>query len=525
LGVKLGKGLKKTLLARHNLTVALYKHMDFVIAKWGDPSVIALKKVGKLAKKLAGERSEAIRKAQISGELLEKKLDPAIGRFLDRAQELAAKQDTIRVSEWNAEVETMYKAMRAEGGLAPLDWHALRTMHRAMDSELERAVLSEAFPLAGRREVTDAVRRAKRHWSELMALTETAAAQPTSKITREFMQSGFKRTKVGFSKEVREEIEALGFAYVDNPKLLKNPAFVENIVELFGPDSKPLLLRAVLQRTFRSKTERLSGRVIAATGVKKAVRFVTRLAGKERRGEPKVKMGAVEVSLLDAKLAKAELGLGVAVEDAQFRMAPKALRELMSGSGINPSELRSFLNIAERVLAQTAPSPSQFLARRVILGGSLIGFATLGPAPSVEISLIAVGALWLTSKALGKLLSTPEGLRILIDGLRPNILRQQGIAFARRLHEALTKADVEQKEKPGVLGFVEEVAEQGVQFVGTGMEALAFASEARQRLAATARGKLPEAVQEFIPETKPGFKFPRLERELQSQRLSPSIPQ
>ena len=260
-------------------------------------------------------------------------------------------------------------------------------------------------------EVMDSIRTAKKSWANLKALEETAAARLFKRVDRNYWGAGFNKPSTALTDEIAD-------LFISNPSTMRSPEFIGQMDALMKPENRRAVGRAVVERA-ATPTREVSG----------------------------------GLAVFDPFEMEAKLGLSApeeALGEASRKRNKQTLARLLEGGETTVDGIISLLNTAKRIGGAPAGDPSTFLTRRIILGGGLIGGAALvggggaaeGPA-GAGIGLFTLGALVLGGRHVSRLLSTKEGLRVLRDGLEPNLTRQQIVLLADRIRRALPDEPIE----------------------------------------------------------------------------------
>ncbi len=146
-----------------------------------------------------------------------------------------------------------------------------------------------------------------------------------------------------------------------------------------------------------------------------------------------------DVAFFNVKEIRKALGIG-SPNGAKF----SAFKEMVSGSGVSPERVETFLKLAEAAFAEGIPNASQFLVRRGILGGlgSVVGGATAGFAGGGGLAALtgggATGAAALVGlvvmlRRTGRMLSSRTALNAAIDAINPKLAPRRQVEALRRM--------------------------------------------------------------------------------------------
>lgn len=129
----------------------------------------------------------------------------------------------------------------------------------------------------------------------------------------------------------------------------------------------------------------------------------------------------------------------------------EALTAMLKGTGVRPRDIESFIRSAERAFPQGLPNVAELARRRTVLGGMKSGAKTMLPFAQRHASKAAATAgglhaatslptaivMSLALRHLGKVLTSPKGLRAVIELSKPGISDAQSRAALRRLQIAI----------------------------------------------------------------------------------------
>jgi hypothetical protein len=325
--------------------------------------------------------------------------------FVESLRGFTQLPDSITASELVELQKNLNRALRKRSGsqMAQNELRIITEMKSASFDDLSKIQLpgDEGALVQGQ------VRKAKQAWADFKSLEETAAAGRFKRVDKNFFGAGFE-------KQGPAEMDELADIFVSAPSTLRSPEFIDGLEQLVGPQNRRRLARAVLERAANARPGLARATFDPGTGV----------GG-----------GTSDIVVFDAARMRQQLGL-VAPEELGPGVAKRnkaALNRLLKGSGVNAESLDAFLNVVERNQASLGADPSAFLQRRIILGGGL-GAGALGAGKATEkFGTIGLGVFLLGARQFSDLISSPRGLRILREGLNPNITRQQKLNLARRL--------------------------------------------------------------------------------------------
>ena len=266
-----------------------------------------------------------------------------------------------------------------------------------------------------------AIKRAHTAHQSVKALEETTLASHFLKVDKNFFRAGF--TTRG-SKEVDE----LATTILADQSLLASPKFIGHVDEFLGPKIRKQLARIVLEKAANAQLSRVQVKLDA-------------------EGLPIP--GSTVIPTFNAQ----DFGAALGFSDAAAGKANKAaFNKLFEGTGITNDAFGAFLRHAERVQSSFIGDPSIFLTRKLVLSGSpkslLPGTAAFaGGVAAASGGLFTFGTFVLTGRVAARLMTTPRGLRILRDGLKPNITRQQQNILLTRLVRLMPDEDIRIEEQ------------------------------------------------------------------------------
>ena len=154
--------------------------------------------------------------------------------------------------------------------------------------------------------------------------------------------------------------------------------------------------------------------------------------------------GRTEVVTFEADVARRRLGLDIPVAEigeTAGRGSREGLDRLLKGTGVTANNIEDFLVAVENAQKVVSTDPSSFLARRMVLSGSLTPPATSGVGAMAAAGaggalafagrVVDLGMFLLGGNLFVRLISTKEGLRILRSGLklRPTVRNAEVLAL------------------------------------------------------------------------------------------------
>ena len=248
-----------------------------------------------------------------------------------------------------------------------------------------------------------------RAWEEYKGLLDTAAAKAFKQVDPNFF-------KTGFVEQGSKEVDETAFLFINGGSSIRSREFIQGFERLAGKANRKALGRLIILKALNPVDE------------------VIRLSRKVEDN----------ILLFDADAAKKRLGLTASdlIGDFNPRQTRAALDELLKGTGQSVKGLEEFLDAAARLQRLRIHDPSTYLTRRIILSGSLKppGFsggqaaaAGAGGAAAVVANILDLGTFMMSGYYFNKLIATPQGLRLLTEGMKPNLTRQAYQRLATRM--------------------------------------------------------------------------------------------
>ncbi len=411
MGVQLTDAAQEALDARRNLVRANYDSMYEAFDLAGNPRVIPTDPMRMAAEEVIGNLDE-LPVTVDGGEAVGFPVSPS-QEFTDAVQRFTNLPDFITPRELRALQRNLNQAGRMRSGNQMLasEFGAISALADGADVALSQIDREGITNPEVARLLEAAIRTANRSRVELRQLTDTAAAGLMKRIDRNFFTAGFDRPGSMEADEIAD-------AYLSGSSILRSPQFIDNLETLVGPENRQQLARLVLDRAAN-----------ASEGAALAV----------RKQDGSVVPGLSDIKVFDAGQMRNRLGLSATGDSG--RRNRNALTRLLQGTNLSVDELDAFLKTAQQIQASPAGDPSTFLARRVIFSGrpqSALTFgAAAGTGAEAGLGLVSAGSFILTGRQLAKLLSTPKGLELLREGVKPNIPARQAALLALRTQRVL----------------------------------------------------------------------------------------
>lgn len=448
LGAKLSTLARQTLDARQRFAQGLYVNMWEAAEPIQNLRLFPTERLKAAAREELGEIGALPRTA--AGEPIG--VTPFSERFRNELARFGEAPEFMTPRELRELLKNLNKAARSRSGKEAnaAEFSAIERLQGVLSDsadQLENTILTATPDSLLRMGVEDAgqffaarddgllfvksMRAANKAWQEFKGLRDTAAAKAFQQIDRNFF-------KAGFVQPGTKEFDELADVLLGGQSLVRSPEFVLNLEKLIGVQGRKLLARAVVLKGLNPAEGAVPLR--AAEGEPRLLR--------EPRPPGAVASGETDIIAFDASSAKRRLGLETVegVGGADPRKTTAALDTLLSGTGISSKTLKTFLNTVERLQRVKVLDPSAFLARRVILSGSLqpprlggAGAAVAG-AGAATAGLIDVGTLLIGGNLLNRAITSPAGLRILTQGLKLRPDRQAQILWATRLVRAVANS-------------------------------------------------------------------------------------
>jgi len=473
LGVEMTEAATKTLKSRKAVSDAKYERMRQAFKEIGDPAIVPTSGIKSRVAGLVDDlnqlpRAERIiatptglldaRGMPITRELAEK--GPPIGipassdkEFLSAVQSFLDLPDFITSSQLEALQKNLNKAARARSNntmtaneyriitdISASTWDALDNI------QTDNIASKLGSPDSIRQALLGSIKSAKRSWGDLKALEEVAAAGQLKRVDKNFFSAGFERPG-------SVEIDELANLYLSSQSTLRSPQFIANLENLIGPKNRKSLARAIIQRAADPREGLARSVVDPSTG--------------------KVSKGVSDIAVFDARAMRKKLGIADPERLTGFgavKQNRQALSVLLRDTGLPLSELDSFLKTVERIQASPIGDPSTFLARRIVLSGSPKSLvpgvtAAAGAIGVASGGLVSLGTFIIAGRAFNKMISTPEGLKLLREGFNPNLTTLQKQQLGIRLARLFPNEEVFiEGERPPVTRRGDDVFDQGVGF-------------------------------------------------------------
>ncbi|MFQ5481967.1 MAG: hypothetical protein ACE5ER_04335 [Nitrospinaceae bacterium] len=453
LGARLNSAARKSWRARKAISLAKYRIMKKLFIKAGDPEVVPTEPLKKQVKEILGESANlprAIERTErrvqqfdetgfptgITTETSTKpgktvgfppSNDPSFNEVLSRYLDLP---EFVPYSQMDELQRSLNKSARSRSGseIAANEFRIITDINAATWDALD-SIPREAGVGGETDEIMVAIRAAKRSWGDLKALEETAVAKKFEKIDKNYWSTGFKKKGNVLPDEVAD-------LFISSPSVMRSPEFIDDLDVLVGPENRKAIARAVIHRA-----------AVPQAGLARAT--IDESTGKVTKG------GISEIAVFDAGNMRVKLGLAdpdQVMGPAALKKNKQALARLLKGTGTNVDDLDSFLKTVQNVQASPAGDPSTFLTRRIILGGkvstlipgtavlagSAAGAGAAGGAPG----LFSLGVFVFSGRAFSKLISTPGGLKLLREGLKPNLSKQQIAQLMVRIGRSLPEENI-----------------------------------------------------------------------------------
>lgn len=453
LGAKLSNTARETLKARQNFARGLYANMWEIAEPIQDLRLFPTEELKLTARQELGEAGALPRTAE--GEPIG--IAPFSEAFREQLSRFLEAPEFMTPRELRELMKNLNKAARSRSGreanaqefaaienlqgvLSESADQLQNTIINATPDDLLRMGVSDAGEFFAARDdglaFVAAMRAANKAWQEFKGLRDTAAAKAFQNVDKNFFRAGFVQPGT-------KEFDELADILVSGQSLVRSPEFIENLENLVGSQGRKLLARAVLAKGLNPgegavPLRRAEGEPRVQIG---PIGIGTRPVGNLREGE-------TDIIAFDAAAASRRLGLTAPEGIGGFdtRKSRSALDKLLEGTGVTSKSLKNFLDVVERQQRVKVLDPSAFLARRVILSGSLqpprlggAGAAVAG-AGAATAGLIDVGTLLIGGNLLNRAITSPQGLRVLTQGLRVRPNRQAQILWATRLVRAVANS-------------------------------------------------------------------------------------
>ncbi len=250
-------------------------------------------------------------------------------------------------------------------------------------------------------------RGAEREYSNLRLLVDSTAGRPFLLTDKNFFKAGYPKPGT------REWDEAAGML-AGNPRLLSSPEYVLKLRELVGQDGVHSLMRLRLEKVLTGESMVVPQTLTGTTRAEFA---------SARRPKDLLGPGTTTIQKLDAAKVRDTLKLGDTKSATH-----EALETGLYGTGVKPKHIDDLLRRLETISDVPVPNSSTFLGRHIVFGGMhavASGFLIAGNA-------VSAGGLVVGTRQLAKLLTTQNGLRILRDGIKPNLGREELIKLVVR---------------------------------------------------------------------------------------------
>lgn len=454
LGVKMSTNAQQVIKARRSIANERYRLMYSHFESMGNPKIIPTAAIRGRASSIIGDLESLPRTKE--GGFIEIPIGDA--GFTQALRNFTQLPDYISPRELEALQKNLNKSARMRSGDAmksseyraimdinAASWEALNDVTREsvtarMPRQLKQLTAGERDALASDEFQTMLylVKSAKRSWRDLKALEETSAAMPFKRVDRNFFAAGFE-------KPGSAQIDELADLFVSHGSTLRSPEFLNDLEVLIGPDNRKALARAVLHRAAAPEA--------ALVKVSEPLRHPERMFFPFRQGAGK---GTTDVVVFDAAGMLKRLGLADPeniLGQQAVRQNRNAIDKLLEGTGVTTGRLESFLNTTARIQQSPTGDPSIFLTRRLVLSGTpkalVPGATALGGAAEASGGMISLGAFVLTGRAFSRLISTPRGLELLRDGMKPNLNRQQYLMLGIRMAKMFPMENVELQTPDG----------------------------------------------------------------------------
>jgi len=440
LGIKMVESAKKALSARRAVANAKYVRMHAAFDEIGNPAIISTNRIKERALSLIGDIDQLPR-ASKSGEPIGIPVS-SDQSFMDALEKFLDLPDFITPRQLEALQKNLNRAARSRSGnsMSANEYRIITDINAATWDALDD-VAQESVEALGREsgavsEILATIRSAKRSWGDLKALEETAAASQFKRVDRNFFTAGF-------SKPGSVEVDELANLYLSAQSPLRSPQFIGDLEKLIGPENRKSLARTILTRAAAPQG--------GAAKIAQAVNPERMLFPGQQAGS-----GAMDIVVFDAAAMRNRLGLSAPeglLGEGAARQNRQALARLLEGTNVTVSRLDSFLKTAARIQASPTGDPSVFLSRRLILSGTpkalIPGSQAAGFGATMLTGPISIGAFVISGRAFSRLISTPRGLQILREGLKPNLPRQQLHNLAIRIMRAAPGEQVSIQEEGG----------------------------------------------------------------------------
>lgn len=441
LGVRINDEALRTLGARRNHVTALYADMFETFEKMGNPRIVPTEPLKLRAAKILGDIEQLPRTADQGGQRVGIPV-AADAEFVEAVERFLRLGDTVTPTEIRALQRNLNRAAKSRSGseIAANEFRIINDLGQGIGEALE-SIPPDAIPGNAGQAILAKISAANRAHGEFKTLTQTAAARIPKRVDRNFFSAGFEK---GGSAEVDE----LANLYLSSQSTLRSPQFIQNFENLAGPENRKALARLVL---------------IRAAAPQEGIARVARSQGQKRllrenipTGQPV--SGSSDIAVFDAAAMRGKLGLAggeSVLGPVNTRQNRQALTALLKGTGVSVQLLDNFLKTAAAIQRSPVGDPSTFLQRRIILSGGPkalipnIGEKAAGAAAGAGLGMVSVGGFLIGGRAFSRLISTPKGLGLLLQGTKPNLTRQQTLLLADRIRRAMPEEDLQVQLEPG----------------------------------------------------------------------------
>ena len=337
--------------------------------------------------------------------------------FLKKIKEIPGKIDPQEYRALQADINYLMRKSAKEG----LDTKRLRDVKKALEKDFSMPVIGENI----------------------------LSVSPSGAITNESIDAVLQ------SHKIANEFYAEGMTKFSSPIAKKFQSVDKNIfgpgAEIAGTINPDELAKKVLKIGSPQSLAQLRGLV----GDKVYNKSVASIMDDAFAKAQSTKSTDVDLNF-DVNTLKKELGfIGKKKENLE------GLKELLEGTDISYQQFSDFLTVAQAHTDTFVPNLSQFLARRVGLGGarslSAVAGAGAGAAGIMTAPFTTLGILY-TSRMGSKLIANPKNLELantLLDFRSPRMLKWQGAM--RGITQLMSEKDITSEEKDALSLYKEEI--------------------------------------------------------------------
>jgi len=337
--------------------------------------------------------------------------------FLKKIKEIPGKIDPQEYRALQADINYLMRKSAKEG----LDTKRLRDVKKALEKDFSMPIIGENI----------------------------LSVSPSGAITNESIDAVLQ------SHKIANEFYAEGMTKFSSPIAKKFRSVDKNIfgpgAEIAGTINSDELAKKALKIGSPQSLVQLRG-LVGDKVYKKSVASIMDDAFSKAQS---TKSTDVDLNF-DVNTLKKELGfIGKKKENLE------GLKELLKGTDISYQQFTDFLTVAQAHTDTFVPNLSQFLARRVGLGGarslSAIAGAGAGAAGIMTAPFTTLGILY-TSRMGSKLIANPKNLELantLLDFRSPRMLKWQ--SAMRGITQLMSDKDITDEDKDALSIYKEEI--------------------------------------------------------------------